>query len=67
MIPIVINGDTYKSISAAWRARSPDGLPMITVRKRLKAGWETGPAFLQEPVAPIDRRTFPLVRSGDNY
>lgn len=63
MRPITFEGYTYNSISAAWRAISPPGLPMITVRKRLDKGWEKGPAFLTPPVPATDRRTFADVRS----
>ena len=62
MIPVTVNGNTYKSISAAWRAESPEGLPMITVRVRLKMGWHPEDAFSLPSVAPVDRRTFKEIR-----
>lgn len=56
MIPITIGGNTYKSISLAWRELSPPNLPQITVRWRLKQGWHVEDAFLMPPVAPEVRR-----------
>lgn len=64
MIRITINGDTYKSISAAWRALSPVGLPMITVRWRLKNDWTPEEAFLLGPVEPTIRRNFKGYRNA---
>lgn len=52
MRSITVNENTYNSISAAWRAESPDGLPEITVRGRLNAGWSTRMAFGLAPVEP---------------
>jgi len=63
MIPITIEGHTYNSISAAWRELSPAGLPMITVRKRIMAGWNPPDAFKTEAVPATMRRTFPEVRA----
>lgn len=56
MIPVEVNGHTYKSISAAWRELSPEGLPMITVRWRLRNGWPTKYAFTDGPIVPVMRR-----------
>lgn len=65
MTPITIGADTFTSISAAWRATSPPGLPLATVRRRLgKYGWPTEDAFLYLPVIPEDRRTFKEVRES---
>ena len=58
MIQITVGDNTYNSISAAWRGESPDGLPMITVRWRIKNGWTTWSAFKIEPVDPEFRRIF---------
>ena len=55
---ITVNNYTYTSIAAAWRAISPKGLPLVTVRWRLKEGWAPELAFLQEPVHPKFRRKF---------
>ena len=63
MKPVTFEGYTYNSISAAWRALSPPGLPQITVRWRLNDGWRLGPAFLTPPVEPELRRKFKEVRS----
>lgn len=63
MIPITVKGNTYKSISQAWRHESPDGLPQITVRVRLKLGWHPDDAFTLPKVDPQQRRKFPEVRN----
>ena len=59
MIPVQVNNNTYKSISLAWRETSPVGLPMITVRMRLKAGWKPDLAFQMPPIPAILRRKWP--------
>jgi len=64
MIPVQVNNNTYKSISAAWRELSPPDLPMITVRWRLKQGWEPFSAFLTPAVPAPKRRTFKGVRKS---
>lgn len=58
MKPVEFEGYTYNSISAAWRALSPVGLPMITVRWRLNDGWRKGPAFLTPAVDATERRNY---------
>lgn len=63
MISITVNGNTYKSISEAWREESPNTLKEITVRLRLRAGWDPTNAFLTPVVPPEDRRTFKDVRT----
>jgi hypothetical protein len=55
-IPVKVGRNTYKSISAAWRAESPEALPMITVRWRLKEGWPNTIAFRLPPTEPQLRR-----------
>jgi len=55
-IEVTINKVTYNNVRAAWRAISPKGLPEITVRKRLKAGWPADEAFLLEAIPPELRR-----------
>ncbi len=62
MIPITINNNTYNSISAAWREVSPPGLPMITVRWRLKNGWPPVLALTAAAVPPTNRRGFKSLR-----
>ena len=64
MKQVTVNGNTYNSISEAWRELSPEGLPMITVRWRLKNGWPPYLAFLITPVAAAGRRTFKAKRVG---
>lgn len=64
MKQVTFEGYTYNSISAAWRALSPPGLPMITVRWRLNEGWAKGPAFLTPPVEPTERRKFKKTRTS---
>ena len=58
MIPVQVNNNTYKSISAAWREESPAGLPQITVRWRVREGWPTDIAFLLPQVPPAIRCKF---------
>ena len=55
-IEVTVNGVTYNNVRAAWRAVSPEGLPEITVRKRLKAGWLPALAFIIMPLPPQLRR-----------
>jgi len=55
-ITITVNGHTYNTIRDAWRALSPDDLPEITVRKRLKAGWDSRSALLTSPIVAHLRR-----------
>lgn len=62
LIQIMIGEDRYNSIREAWRAESPPGLPEITVRRRLAAGWEPVDAFKCRPVPPKDRRGFKKLR-----
>ncbi|GAG24027.1 unnamed protein product [marine sediment metagenome] len=64
MKQITVNNNTYNSISAAWRAESPPGLPMITVRWRLNNGWIPWIAFRTTPVTAKQRRMFKGVRGG---
>ena len=54
--PVTIEGITYNNVREAWRAVSPDGLPEITVRKRLDMGWEPVDAFGLPPIPPTLRR-----------
>lgn len=58
MIPITINNNTYTSISAGWRAVSPPGLSLITVRWRLRNNWTPKDALTTPVVPPEDRRMF---------
>jgi len=64
MIPVTVNNDTYKSISEAWRETSPADLPMITVRWRLKEGWDTTMAFILPPIPPVLRSRMRAWRYG---
>lgn len=59
---ITVNGHTYNTIRDAWRALSPAGLPEITVRRRLTAGWVPEHAFTLRQVSPRERRNFCGVR-----
>jgi hypothetical protein len=65
MKEITIDGVKYPSISAAYRAYAVKGLPMVTVRKRLAAGWEAEDAFGFAPVLPQLRRNFKWVWRED--
>lgn len=58
MKQITVLGNTYNSISEAWRELSPDGLREITVRLRLRLGWHPDDAFLLPVVPPVERRNF---------
>lgn len=63
MKQITVNGNTYKSISEAWRElESP--VPEVTVRWRLKNGWTPEEAFNTEPVPPQTRRAMKNFRLG---
>jgi len=55
-IEVTVAGVTYNNVRQAWRELSPDGLPEITVRKRLDAGWPTLVAFTLAPLPPEMRR-----------
>jgi hypothetical protein len=63
MRPITVNNNTYTSISAAWRAESPPGLSLVTVRWRLKQEWPADIAFWSGVVPPTARRKFKEVRT----
>jgi len=65
MIPIKVNGNTYKSISEAWRELSPEGLPEITVRWRLRNGWDVDWAFEMPPVPKHIRRNYKRLREDN--
>ena len=54
--PVTVNKVSYNNVREAWRAQSPDGLPEITVRKRLDAGWEEDDAFSIPSIEPQLRR-----------
>ncbi len=55
-IQVVVNGTTYNDVRSAWREESPEGLPEITVRKRLEMGWEPDDAFSMPAIEPQLRR-----------
>ena len=55
-IAILFKGVIYNNVRSAWRGVSPEGLPEITVRKRLDAGWDVEDAFLIPPIEPKLRR-----------
>lgn len=63
MIPVIVNNNTYRSIAAAWREVSPPGLPLVTVRARLKEEWEPLMAFMMPQVPPELRCKFKGVRN----
>ena len=54
--PVKVGKVTYNNIRQAWRELSPEGLPEITVRKRLQMGWEPDDAFQLTPIEPQLRR-----------
>ena len=56
LISVTVAGNTYNTIRDAWSAESPEGLPEITVRARLKEGWEPDHAFLWPQVEAEVRR-----------
>jgi hypothetical protein len=56
MNQIEVEGTIYRSVAAAWRAVSPKILKLITVRLRLRNGWDIHHAFLAKPVPPENRR-----------
>lgn len=62
MKPITVNNITYTSVVAAWRALSPEGLKLVTVRWRLREGWNNEDAFTIGTVPPQDRRNFKTIR-----
>jgi len=64
MNPIQVNGVTYTSVAAAWRALSPRNLKLVTVRWRLRSGWEADDALLLGVVPPRNRRLFKGLRGG---
>ena len=55
-IRVTVYGVTYNNVREAWREVSPEGLPEITVRKRLELGWHPEDAFTLPPLPPTDRR-----------
>ena len=63
MNQIEVNGHTYSSIAQAWRHISPDTLKLITVRLRLRNGWNIEDAFLRYTVPPTMRRGHKITRS----
>ena len=62
-IAVTVNGNTYSNVRAAWREESPDGLPEITVRWRLKQGWDSDIAFTMLPIEATLRRKGHNVRN----
>lgn len=61
-IPVIVLGERYNTIREAWRAASPEGLPEITVRRRLAMGWTPDQAFIEPAVEPAKRRGHKLER-----
>ena len=57
MLPITIEGITYKSIAEAWRTLSPKTLKLINVRLRLRNGWSPLHALTAPTVPAKYRRT----------
>jgi len=55
-IEVVVHGVTYNNVRSAWREVSPAGLPEITVRWRLKQGWDSDIAFTMLPIEATLRR-----------
>jgi len=54
--PVKVGKVTYNNIRQAWRELSPEGLPEITVRKRLDMGWAPEDAFMIPSIPPQLRR-----------
>ena len=65
MKPITVNGVQYTSIVAAWRALSPPTLKLITLRLRLRNGWNPEDAFLLDTIPPAERRLSKINRGWD--
>lgn len=64
---ITVNNYTYSSIASAWRALAPVDdygkiLPLITVRWRLKQGWDPELALTEPPVDAKIRRKYKDLR-----
>lgn len=57
MKQITVQGNTYTSITAAWR-ETGKVVKLTTVRWRLREGWHPDDAFLLPLVDPEDRRMF---------
>jgi hypothetical protein len=55
--PITIDNVTYKSLAAAWRAISAEGVSFALARKRIQRGWLAKRAFVTPPIPPQLRRT----------
>jgi hypothetical protein len=55
-IKVTVLGNSYNNVRAAWREVSPTGLPEITVRWRLKQGWNPDIAFTLPAIKPEERR-----------
>ncbi len=55
-IEVTVAGVIYNNVRQAWREISPEGLPEITVRKRLDAGWPELAAFTLAPIPAPERR-----------
>lgn len=58
MKPVTVRGNTYTSITAAWREVSPPGLSLVTVRWRLNNGWTETDALTLGTVPAESRRMF---------
>ncbi len=55
-IEVTVNGNNYNNVREECRSESPEGLPEITVRVRLKMGWEPDIAFTLPAIPPSLRR-----------
>lgn len=56
MKPVTVANVTYKSLAAAWRAWSGEGVTYALVRKRISRGWLPEPAIIVPPIPPALRR-----------
>jgi len=65
MKPITVNGVQYPSIVAAWRDLSPPTLKLITLRLRLRNGWNPEDAFWLDTIPPAERRQNKYNRGWD--
>jgi hypothetical protein len=64
MKPIEVDNVTYRSVAEAHRALSPPGLRLVTVRWRLREGWDPAQALMYSIIPAENRRGFKDIRTG---